>query len=192
VALGLITPLLFGLMPALQASRTELREALAEGGRSGAAPARSRVRSLLVAAEVAVALVLLVGAGLLIRSFVKVVSVDPGFDTAARSSPACRCRRRKYPDAPRSALFYSGLMERLRQLPGVAAAGAVTQAPFSGADHNGAFEIEGQTRRRTGRPCRTPAIASPRPVTSRRSASRCCRGARSTRAIARARSRRAS
>jgi putative ABC transport system permease protein len=144
VALGLVTPLLFGLMPALQASHTELRDALAEGGRSGAAPMRSRVRGLLVAAEVAVALVLLVGAGLLIRSFVKVVSVDPGFDTGGGLVASMSVPATKYPDAPRSALFYSGLMERLRQLPGVAAAGAVTQAPFSGADHNGAFEIEGQ------------------------------------------------
>jgi putative ABC transport system permease protein len=144
VALGLITPLLFGLMPALQASRAELRDALAEGGRSGSAPARSRVRALLVASEVAVALVLLVGAGLLIRSFVNVVSVDPGFDTGNAVVATVSVPATKYPDAPRSALFYSGLMERLRRLPGVASAGAVTQAPFSGADHNGAFEIEGR------------------------------------------------
>jgi predicted permease len=144
VALGVLTPLLFGLVPALQASRAELRDALAEGGRSGSAPARSGVRGLLVAAEVAVALVLLAGAGLLIRSFVKVVSVDPGFDTGGALVASMSVPATKYPDAPRSALFYSGLMERLRRLPGVAAAGAVTQAPFSGADHNGAFEIEGQ------------------------------------------------
>ena len=143
VALGVITPLLFGLVPALQASRADLRDALAEGGRSGSAAARSRVRGLLVAVEVAVALVLLVGAGLLVRSFVKVVSVDPGFDAGGALVASMSVPATKYPDAPRSALFYGELMERLRRLPGVAAAGAVTQAPFSGADHNGALEIEG-------------------------------------------------
>ncbi len=142
IGLGVITPLLFGLLPALQASRADLRTTLAEGARSGAAPVRSRVRALLVAAEVAVALVLLVGAGLLIRSFANVIAVDPGFDpggaiTASMSVPAT-----KYPDAPHAAMFYGTLLERLRHLPGVAAAGAVTQAPLSGRDHGGGLVIE--------------------------------------------------
>jgi putative ABC transport system permease protein len=143
VLLAVVTPLLFGLLPSLQASRAELRHALAESGRSAAAPVRSHVRSLLVAAEVAVALVLLVGAGLLVRSFVNVMSVDPGFDTGGAIAASMSVPATKYPDAPRSAQFYSGLMERLRHLPGVAAAGAVTQAPLSGRDHNGGLVIEG-------------------------------------------------
>jgi putative ABC transport system permease protein len=143
ILLGVLTPLVFGLLPALQTSRADLRDALAEGGRSAAAPVRSRVRGLLVATEVAVALVLLVGAGLLIRSFANIMSVDPGFDpggaiTASMSVPAT-----KYTDAARSAQFYRDLLERLRRLPGVAAAGAVTQAPLSGRDHNGGLVIDG-------------------------------------------------
>jgi putative ABC transport system permease protein len=143
VALGLGTPLLFGLLPALQASRSDLRGALSEGGRSSAAPTRTRIRALLVASEVAIALVLLVGAGLLIRSFANVMSVDPGFDTGGAITATMSVPRTKYPDAPRSALFYSSLLERLRRVPGVAAAGAVTQAPLSGRDHGGGLTLEG-------------------------------------------------
>ena len=104
LALGILTPLLFGLVPAVQASRPHLRGTLAEGGRSGAAPARAGVRSVLVGLEVAVALMLLVGAALLIRSFVNVMSVDPGFDprgvvTAHVAVPATATRR---PTGPRS------------------------------------------------------------------------------------------
>ena len=98
---------------------------------------------MLVAAEVAVALVLLVGAGLLMRSFVNVMSVDPGFDSGGAIAASMSVPATKYPDAPRSAQFYRNLMERLRRLPGVAAAGAVTQAPLSGRDHNGGLVIEG-------------------------------------------------
>src|SRR5262249_59905482 len=80
--LALVTPLLFGLVQSLQASRADLRDALAEGGRSSA-PARARVRTMLVIGEVAVALVLLVGSALLVRSFINVLSVDAGFDPTA-------------------------------------------------------------------------------------------------------------
>ena len=104
-----LTPLLFGLVPSLQVSRTELRDTLTEGGRTGIAPLRRKVRNVLVAVEVAFALLLLVGAMLLIRSFWNVMSVDPGFDargviTAEMSLPGSR-----YPDASRSAVFYSEL-----------------------------------------------------------------------------------
>ena len=79
LGLALVTPLVFGLVPSLQASRADLRDALSEGGRS-AAPARAGVRTILVIGEVAIALVLLVGSALLMRSFARVMSVDPGFD----------------------------------------------------------------------------------------------------------------
>jgi putative ABC transport system permease protein len=143
IALGVLTPLLFGLLPSLQASRADLRDALAEGGRRSAAPVRAGVRALLVAGEVAVALVLLIGAGLLIRSFANVMSVDPGFDTGGAITASMSVPRTKYPDGPRSAMFYSTLLERVRRLPGVAAAGAVTQAPLSGRDHGGGLTVEG-------------------------------------------------
>jgi putative ABC transport system permease protein len=144
--LGIVTPLLFGLLPSLHASRSDLRDALAEGGRSAAAPVRSRVRALLVAGEVAVALVLLVGAALLIRSFANVMAIDPGFDHGGALTASMSVPRTKYPDGPRSAMFYSTLLERLRRVPGVAAAGAVTQAPLTGRDHGGGLRIEGDAR----------------------------------------------
>jgi putative ABC transport system permease protein len=143
IVLGVVTPLLFGVFPSLQASRAELRDTLVEGGRSGAAPVRSRVRGMLVASEVAVALVLLVGASLLIRSFANVMSVDPGFDSGGAITATMSVPATKYPDAPRSAQFYSDVLKRIRRLPGAAAAGAVTQAPLSGRDHNGGLVIEG-------------------------------------------------
>jgi putative ABC transport system permease protein len=161
VVLGLGTPLLFGLLPALQASRSDLRDALSEGGRSAAAPTRSRIRALLVAAEVAIALVLLVGAGLLIRSFANVMSVDPGFDTGGAITATMSVPRTKYPDAPRSALFYSTLLERLRRVPGVAAAGAVTQAPLSGRDHGGGLTLEGVRAGDGDRPSAGYRVATP-------------------------------
>jgi predicted permease len=143
IALGVLTPLVFGLLPSLQASRSDLREALAEGGRSAAAPVRAGVRAVLVASEVAVALVLLIGAGLLMRSFANVMAVDPGFDSGGAIAASMAVPITKYPDGPRSALFYSHLLERLRRVPGVAAAGAVTQAPLTGRDHGGGLVIEG-------------------------------------------------
>jgi predicted permease len=143
LALALVTPLLFGLVPSLQVSRGDLRDALAEGGRSAVAPSRARVRSGLVAAEVAVALLLLVGASLLIRSFVNVMSVDPGFQVhgsvvARMAVPAAR-----YSGPEPAARFYSNLLERLRALPGVVAAGATNQLPLAGLDFGGAFTFEG-------------------------------------------------
>jgi len=144
LGLAFVTPLVFGLLPSLQASRPDLRDALAEAGRGSAAPTRASVRGLLVASEVAIALLLLVGAGLLIRSFAKVLSVDPGFEprgavTATMSVPAT-----KYPTGDRAAQFYSNLLERMRALPGVKAAGAVNELPLAGASHiSGAFAFLG-------------------------------------------------
>ena len=144
LALGGITPLLFGLVPSLQVSRTELRDTLTEGGRTGIAPLRRNVRNVLVAVEVAFALLLLVGATLLIRSFSNVMSVDPGFDargviTAEMSLPGSR-----YPDANRSAVFYSELDAAAALDAGVAAVGAIDAFPLSGSDANGLFAFEGE------------------------------------------------
>ena len=143
LALAFVTPLVFGLLPSIQASRPDLRDALAEAGRGSAAPTRAGVRGLLVAAEVAVALLLLVGAGLLIRSFAKVLSVDPGFEPHGAVTATMAVPGTKYEAAERAAQFYAILLDRLRALPGVSAAGAVNQLPLAGADYNGAFAFEG-------------------------------------------------
>jgi putative ABC transport system permease protein len=140
--MALLTPLLFGLAPSVQASRADLRQALTDG-RSAAAPTRAGIRAVLVTAEVAVALLLLVGSALLIRSFANVMSVDAGFDTRGAITSTMAVPASKYPDAPRSALFYDVLLDRVRHLPGVSAAGAVTQLPLTGGNMGGSFQFQG-------------------------------------------------
>jgi putative ABC transport system permease protein len=142
VLLALLTPLVFGLLPALQASRADLRSVLAEGGRSPA-PSRGRIRSGLVAAEVAIALVLLIGAALLGRSFLVVTAIDPGFDPAGVVTADMAVPPARYAAPAPAALFYASLTERLRGVPGVEAAGVATQLPLGKFDPDGAIEFEG-------------------------------------------------
>jgi predicted permease len=142
LALSLLTPLVFGLLPSVQVSRTEIRDALAEGGRQGAPGGRTRTRHAFVTVEVALALLLLAGSGLLVRSFLKVLAVDPGFDPSRvlaleTSVPG------DSDTAAQAADFYRRLLERVRQLPGIAHA-ALINAPPLGGDANGAFLFEGQ------------------------------------------------
>jgi predicted permease len=143
LALAILTPLLFGLVPSLQVSRMELRETLSEGSRAGTPPLRGRVRSALVAAEVAVALLLLVGAALLIRSFSNVMSVDMGFDTRGIITAEMSLPGSRYPNETESAGFYRELLPKLRAIAGVRAAGAINAFPLSGSDSSGTFILEG-------------------------------------------------
>ncbi|PYR92246.1 MAG: hypothetical protein DMF84_14140 [Acidobacteria bacterium] len=142
LVLALLTPLVFGLVPSLHASRASLRDALAEGGRA-AAPARATVRTLLVIGEVALALVLLVGAALLVRSFAHLMAVDPGFDATGVVTADMSVPGTKYPDPARAAHFYAGLLERIRAIPGVKAAGAANELPLGRFDADGALTFEG-------------------------------------------------
>ena len=143
VALAALTPLLFGLVPSLQISRTELRDTLAEGGRS-VAPIRTQARNALVAAQVAIALMLLIGSALLIRSFVNVLSIDAGFDARGVVAAEMAVPANKYPDPRRAAGFYAQLLPRLRGVPGVVAAGAINQLPLAGSGASGGFRFEGE------------------------------------------------
>jgi putative ABC transport system permease protein len=143
LGLALLTPLLFGILPALQASRPDLRETIAEGGRGSASHVRGRVRNVLVALEVAVALVLLAGSALLIRSFWNVLSVETGFDGRGIITMEMSVPGAKYPDEDRSAAFYRALVERLEAVPGVATVGAINGFPLSSNDPDGGFYFEG-------------------------------------------------
>ena len=143
LATAIVTGVLFGLVPAFNATR--LSSALKEGGR-GAVGARSgsRVRGALVVAELALAVMLLAGAGLLLRSFVKLQAVDPGFTvkpalTFDLTLPDARYRE----DASRVA-FFDRLMPRLRALPGVRAASSVLGLPLNGLDLILSFEVQGR------------------------------------------------
>ena len=146
-ALGtsVVTGLAFGLVPALQTARPDLRGTLAEGGRSG--PARTqRLQQSLIAAEVALALVLLVAGGLMTRTLGEMVRLDPGFDserllTLRVSLPAAR-----YPEPAQAQAFFETALDRAAALPGVDAVGVTSRLPFLGSSNNPtrAFAIEGR------------------------------------------------
>ncbi|HEX8179612.1 MAG TPA: ABC transporter permease [Pyrinomonadaceae bacterium] len=133
LALTITTGLIFGLAPALQASRPDLNEALKEGGRSGGeAGRRNRVRSLLMVGEIALSFMLLAGAGLLIKSFMRLRDVSPGFNpngvlTMRLSPPSA-----KYAKGEPRVGIYRQVLERVRGLPGVQAAGATLTLPLGG------------------------------------------------------------
>jgi putative ABC transport system permease protein len=144
LTVSVVTGLLFGVAPALQVSKMDLNEGLKEGSRGGSdSPRRHRIRALLVVSEVALSLVLLVGAGLMIRSFSRLLAVDPGFKadhvlTAFVSLPAS-----KYPRREEQTAFFDRLLERLRNVPSVSAAGLVTDIPLYGGSSTG-FDVEGR------------------------------------------------
>jgi putative ABC transport system permease protein len=140
---SLVTGVLFGLAPALQASTPRLTPALQEGGRTDGESGSRRLRALLVVGEVALALVLLAGAGLLLRSFVHLSSVDSGVDTRNLLTVDVRLPRSRY-TPPRQAAFFDELVTRLRALPGVRAAASIYPLPLSGADEGAALQIDGR------------------------------------------------
>ncbi len=141
--LSLLTGMISGLAPAYQAARPDLNHWLKEGGRTSGGSSRPRLRGALVVAEVALTLVLLVGAGLLIRSFARLMDVEPGFKAenllTFRISPASKYRR-----LPERLAFYQQLIGRLSVLPGVESVGASTTLPFTGTDLGGSLSIEGR------------------------------------------------
>ena len=142
---GIAAAVLSGLAPAWQTSRYDLYEVLKEGGRSGiAGRARQRLRSSLVAGEIALALVLLVGAGLLLRSLTRLAAVSPGFDPSGVVTAPVSLPDARYHDEARQAAFYRSVLERLSGLPGVTAVAAAMSVPFSGGDPSASFEVEGR------------------------------------------------
>jgi predicted permease len=126
----LLSGLFFGLVPALTASGAMLSESLKEGGRTGSAARGGRTRGTFVVAEIALALVLLVGAGLLVRSFAKLLAVDPGFDLSTISMRISLPSSR-YAGATRPIQFYQQLFDRIDTLPGVRGAGAISFLPLA-------------------------------------------------------------
>jgi putative ABC transport system permease protein len=139
-----LTSLIFGLVPALQSSRTDLTASLKEGGRSASEGGpRNRARSLLVMTETALALVLLVGAGLLIQSLLRLERVNPGFNPERVLTMELSLSQVRYPRAQRAA-FIQRLVERVRAVPGVSSVGASTHIPLAGGNSNWAVGIEGR------------------------------------------------
>ncbi|HLK68903.1 MAG TPA: ABC transporter permease [Bryobacteraceae bacterium] len=135
-AIAILTGILFGLAPAVQMAKADLIGALREGGRGNAIGfRRNQLRSALVIGEVALALVLLSGAGLLMRSFYQLQSVDAGFDPHGVLTFRTNLPAAKYKDDGPQAAFYRSSLERIRSLPGVSVAGAAQIFPLSGDDY---------------------------------------------------------
>jgi putative ABC transport system permease protein len=143
MGVSLLTAILFGLAPALRASSGQLSEALKEGGQR-AGHGRDRLRSLLVVSEVALSLVLLVGAGLLIKSFARLLSVDKGFDPRHVLALDLSLPESKYPEPPQQAQFFQQVLERVAALPGVEGVASVSDIPLGDGGTNGGVQIEGK------------------------------------------------
>jgi putative ABC transport system permease protein len=144
VLVSLVTGIIFGLIPAIQASRTDLNETLKEGGRSAATALGQWVRRTLVVFEVAIALFVLIGAGLMIKSFMRLSEVDPGFKSDNVLTMQVALTQGKYPEASGRVNFFRELIHRLEALPGVQAVGAVSELPMSGQNNDTRFSIEGK------------------------------------------------
>ena len=145
-AVSLLTGIIFGLAPAVHASRLNINESLKEGGRGvEGGPAQRRLRNLLVVAEVTLAIVLLAGAGLLVRSFVGLMNVDPGFAVENVLTMRISLPRVRYKEDDQVRAFYDQALDRIRALPGVEAAAKVNFAPMSSTTFYLSFAIEGRT-----------------------------------------------
>ena len=143
LVVSLLTGTLFGLVPALGASRPRLHDELKEGSRN-VSGARHRLRSLLVIAESALAVVLLIGAGLLIKSFVKLQQVSPGFEAERVLTLRLDLPPARYASPAQAANFFHQLQQGVAALPGVEAVGMVSELPLSGQPNDAPFAIEGR------------------------------------------------
>jgi predicted permease len=149
-AVSIVTGILFGLAPALRAARVDINSTLKAGGRNtqgdgGLGGLRRRLRSLLVVGEVAISMVLLVGAGLLIRSFVRLQSVSPGFDPEGVVSMRLGASARQFENRDAAVAYYTVFGDQLASVPGVKERGAVTTLPFTSSVGWGQINVEGWT-----------------------------------------------
>ncbi len=140
--LSLVTGVVFGLAPALQTARLDLQEALKEGGRSASSSGRQRLRSTLVVTEIALAVVLLVGAGLMMKSLLRLLQVNLGFNPENVLTMTVALPASKYSEPQRRIQFHTALQERISALPGVSGVGAVNILPLTGGNTT-RFTIEG-------------------------------------------------
>ena len=141
----LVAGVLFGLVPAWQLSKVDPHDTLQSGGRTLAGGARQRLRSGLVVVEAAMALVLLVGAGLFLRSLARLEEISPGFEPHGVMTAAFALPTQAYADGKAQAVFIRSVLERLQMVNGVTAASVGTPIPFSGELEAGAFAIQGRT-----------------------------------------------
>jgi len=151
IGLTLLTGVVFGLVPALEASRFDLTEPLKESGKSVVGGTRAqRTRNVFVIAQVALALVLLVGAGLLMKSLNRLQSVESGFNSNNLLTMRVSLPTRKYDTDPKLINFFSQAVDQIRTLPGVESVGAINTLPFDGPYSGTNLDIEGQPPRPAG------------------------------------------
>jgi putative ABC transport system permease protein len=159
--IAVATGLIFGLVPAIESSRPNLNETLKDGGRgTSVGGRRGRLRSGLVVLETALALVLLIGATLMMRSFLYLRNLQPGFETTTQLTTRLYLSNDRYSDGASRVAFFRGALERLANTPGVEAVAAVNYLPLSGSNTGSSFQVEGQPNE----PGQSP-IASWRPIT---------------------------
>ncbi len=145
LGLSLLSGIVFGLLPALHATKPNLSESLKEGGRSATEGLGSnRLRSALVVSEIAIALTLLIGAGLIIKSFIRLQDVDPGFKPERILALDIALPGAKYREAPKMVAFYNQLLTRVAALPQVESSALVSALPLTGGESFLSFTIEGR------------------------------------------------
>ena len=142
IALSLLSGLVFGLAPALQVSKPNLNNALKEGGRQGGGGSH-RLRSSLVVFEIALSLILLVGAGLLVRSFLSLLKTNPGFNPDHLMTMSLVLPAAKYKDEASRSAFFTDLVQRVQNVPGVQSAALVNYIPLGGSNSSESFLVEG-------------------------------------------------
>ncbi|HEX3085840.1 MAG TPA: FtsX-like permease family protein, partial [Pyrinomonadaceae bacterium] len=151
IGLTLLTAIVFGLVPALEASRFDLSEPLKESAKSVIGGTRAqRMRNAFVIAQVALALLLLVGAGLLLKSLNRLQSVEPGFDPNNLLTMRVSLPMRKYDTDPKLISFFKQAVDQIGSLPGVESVGAINTLPFDGPYSGTSLDIQGQPKRPPG------------------------------------------
>ena len=143
LGLSLFSGIVFGLAPALQVSKPNLNDSLKEGSRQTSGRSHG-LRSSLVVFEVALSLVLLVGAGLALRTFLALIKTDPGFNPENLLTMNLMLPAAKYTDEPKRVAFYSDLIQRMKSTPGVESAAAVSHLPLGGSNASDAYLVEGE------------------------------------------------
>jgi len=141
---AVLTGLLFGTVPALGQDGVRASEVLRESGRSGGGRVAQRLRSVLVVVQIGLAVCLLVGAGLLLRSFDRVQQQDPGFDRQGVVTARLTLPRSRYPDTAAQAAFFERLASEMRAVPGVREVGVVSNLPFSNQNWTASYQIAGR------------------------------------------------
>jgi putative ABC transport system permease protein len=144
LGVSLLTGILFGLFPAWQASKYDLNESLKEGGKSSASSSRKRFRNALIVSEVTLALVLLVGAGLMMRSLFRLMDVKPGFDAQNLTTLQIALPQSQYGKDEQRVAFFEELTRSIKTLPGVESAATIDMMPMGGSGGTTSFLVEGR------------------------------------------------